>query len=163
MTPSFREWSDRAYREPGAEEALLALQDAHGLNVNLVLWCVWIAPHFAEPDEAALRRAMLIADAWESDVVAPIRRVRRTLKSRPDAEALRAQVKAVELAAELDLQSKLEELAHRHLHESPGNDAESRARRTLAAYARAAGAAKTAGFSVSLLEKVASLTVVRPT
>lgn len=163
MATAFRDWSALAYGAPGAEETLLALQDAHGLNVVLLLWCVWIAARFGEPDEAAMRRAMMVADEWETGVVAPIRRVRRLLKSKPAVDALRAQVKAVELAAEAELQSALEALAALHLRPAADGDAAARARRTLAAYARLAEAPKTPGFSVCLLEKVASLTVPRLT
>lgn len=161
MAPSFWDWSVAAYRAPGAEETLLTLQDAHGLNVNLLLWCAWIAPHFAEPGGATMRRAIAIAAGWETDVVAPLRGVRRTLKARGGADALRQQVKEAELGAERELGGALEAFALRHLSPAPDGDSHSRARRTLAAYARAAGAAKTAGFSVSLLEKVAGLTVPR--
>lgn len=138
------------------------MQDAHGLNVNLLLWCAWTAAHFSEPDEATLRRAMMIAGEWDSSVVAPLRGVRRKLKARSDQAPLRQRVKEAELAAEREVQAELESLAQRQLPAAPNDDAAPRARRTLAAYARAAGAAKTAGFSVTLLEKVAGLTVPRP-
>lgn len=162
MAQSFWDWSQNAYGAPGAEETLLTLQDAHGLNVNLLLWCVWIAGRFAEPDEATLRRAMMIADEWERDAVAPLRRVRRTLKSRSGVEALRRKVKDAELCAERELQAALESFAVTRLAAAQDGEAPARARRTLAAYARAAGAGKTPGFSVTLLEKVAGLTLLRP-
>lgn len=162
MALSFWDWSVTAYRAPGAEETLLTLQDAHGLNVNLLLWCVWNAAHFAEPDETAIRRAMMIARDWEDEIVAPLRRARRALKSRDSAAPLRAKIKDAELAAEREVQSALDAFSQRALPPAPAGDAIVRARRSLAAYARAAGAAKTAGFSVSLLEKIAGLTVPSP-
>ncbi len=137
------------------------MQDAHGLNVNLLLWCVWTAAHLSTPDEAALRRAMQISGEWEENIVAPLRQVRRKLKTCGGPEALRLQVKEAELSAEREVQSALEAMARRQLSPASDEDAGSRARRTLAAYARAAGAAKTSGFSVSLLEKLAGLTVLR--
>lgn len=134
----------------------------HGLNVNLVLWCVWAAQHFAEPPGAALKSAIAIADEWEASIVAPLRRVRRKLKtpvSGVDASPLRDQVKAAELAAERDLQRRLELMAREALGPAPDADREGRARRALAAYARAANAAGTPGFSISLLEEVIGLTL----
>lgn len=141
------------------------MQDAHGLNVNLVLWCVWSAEFFAEPASAALKSAIAIAGAWEASIVAPLRSVRRTLKSGVagiDAGPLRDQVKAAELAAEQSLQARLDMMARETLGPAPGPDREGRARRALAAYARAARAAETPGFSISLLEEVIRLTLDSP-
>ncbi len=151
------EWSGAAYARPGAERALLALQDAHGLNVNLMLWCVWAGTHYAEPDGATLRTAMGIAGAWDAAIVAPLRAVRRALKTGVAGiagEPLRDTVKAAELAAERALQMKLESLAAGALQPAADPEWEGRARRTLAAYARLARAAETPGFSISLLEAV---------
>jgi uncharacterized protein (TIGR02444 family) len=139
---------------------LLTLQDAHGLNVNLILWCVWAGAHFGEPDGATLKSAMAVANEWDAAVAAPLRAVRRKLKNGAAGiadEALRDQVKAAELGAERALQLKLESLAAG----LPGaaGDRLACARRTLAAYARAARAAETPGFSISLLEEVIRLTV----
>lgn len=104
---------------------------------------------------------MTIAGEWETGVVSPLRGVRRKLKTRDGQDALRQLVKEAELAAEREVQTGLDALARRQMTPSPDPLAEPRARRTLAAYVRAAGAAKTAGFSVALLEKVAGLTVPR--
>lgn len=139
---------------------LLTLQEAHGLNVNLVLWCVWTGAHFGEPDGATLKSAMAIANEWDAFVVAPLRAVRRKLKNGVAGiadEALRDQVKAAELGAERALQLRLESFAA--ALSGAAGDRQARARRTLAAYARAARAAETPGFSISLLEEVIRLTV----
>ncbi len=66
------------------------LQDAHGLNVNLVLWGLWSAQRFAEPDTATLKRAIEIAGQWEDAVVAPLRLVRRRLKGGFDGASVDA-------------------------------------------------------------------------
>ncbi len=141
------------------------MQDAHGLNVTLVLWCVWASVRFAEPDPATLKSAVTIADEWERTVVSPLRGVRRRLKASPDCppigaiEELRDQVKAAELGAERIMHDRLDALAVSALSPAAGGAPDRRARKTLAAYARQAGAARTAGFSIALLEKVIGLTV----
>ena len=161
MANSLWEWSAIAYETPGAKETLLTLQDAHGLNVSLMLWCVWTAVHFAEPDEATLRRAMMVAGEWEDPIIAPLRGVRRRLKSREGFDSLVQKVMDAELGAERELQAALEVIARRQLTPASGGDADRAARRTLAAYARAAGAGKRADFSISLLENVAGLAFSR--
>jgi uncharacterized protein (TIGR02444 family) len=141
------------------------LQDAHGLNIPIILWCLWTGAFFAEPDAATMKRAIAIGAAWERKVVAPLRSVRRALKDGVEGKtpvALREQVKSAELAAEAEALSQLEMLTRRQVGAAATADARSRARRTLAAYARAAGAAESPGFSIALLEIVIGLTVPAP-
>jgi uncharacterized protein (TIGR02444 family) len=99
----FWEWAVAAYARPGAAEACLDLQDRYGQNVPLLLWALWRG--------GDVPAAVAIARSWEDDVVAPLRGVRRGLKSRAGAEALRAQVKAAELAAERTMMLALEAVA----------------------------------------------------
>ena len=83
------------YAQPGAMPACLALQDRHGVDVNLALLCCWLG----EPlDAAALAEADALVAEWRTQVVQPLRAVRRWLKGRDDA--LRTEVAAQELAAE---------------------------------------------------------------
>lgn len=137
------------------------LQDAHGLNVPVILWCLWSGAHFAEPDAATIKRALAIGGAWEQKVVAPLRSVRRALKEGVGgvtSEALREQVKAAELFAENVALDELDRLARAEAGAPSDPDSAARARRTLAAYVRAAGAAETPGFSIGLLEEIITLT-----
>lgn len=141
------------------------MQDRFGLSVPLVLWCLWTGAHFAEPDPATLKRAMLIGDRWEQSVIAPLRRVRRMLKDGFDgapAESVRAGAKAAEIAAERELLARLEAMTRGLAKPEPDPDFGARARRTLAAYVRATGAAGKTGFSITLLEEVVGLTVAVP-
>jgi uncharacterized protein (TIGR02444 family) len=92
------------YRKPGVAEACLALQERHGIDVNLLL-----AAMFAGASGRALT-----ADAWallegavgayHREVVQPLRAARRALKpldaGSPVASQLRSAVKAAELDAE---------------------------------------------------------------
>ena len=111
------DWSVRAWQAPGASETCLELQDAAGQNAPLLLWAAWAARTGRVPDADALEAACDIARAWQETAIAPLRDVRRALKGRnpdledADREAVRSQVKAVELEAERRLMLALEGLA----------------------------------------------------
>ena len=110
------DWAVKAYASDGVSEACLHLQDAAGQNVPLLLWAAWTARTGRDPDPDALEAACDIARAWQETAVAPLREVRRALKGRnpdlddADREAVRSQVKAVELEAERRLLAALEAL-----------------------------------------------------
>lgn len=110
------DWAVRAYRADGVAEACLHLQDAAGQNVPLLLWAAWTARTGRNLDADAMEAACDIARAWQETAIAPLRDVRRSLKGRnpdledADREAVRAQVKAVELEAERRLLAALEAL-----------------------------------------------------
>ncbi len=114
---SFWDWALKAYAAPGVSEACLQLQDGTGQNVPLLLWAAWTAATGRPLDEDTIEGACDCARAWDETAVTPLRTLRRTLKGvNPDIEddareALRVQVKAVELAAERHLMSGLEALA----------------------------------------------------
>jgi uncharacterized protein (TIGR02444 family) len=93
------------WRRPGVEAASLALQDDHGQCIPLVLWRAWAAAEGRLIVD--LGEAIDAARAWEADVVAPLRGVRRRLKGEP---VLRETVRAAELAAERHLLERLEAL-----------------------------------------------------
>ncbi len=110
-------WSVRTYVAPGVADACLHLQDAQGHNVPLLLWAAWAAGAGRPLDQDTIEAACDCARAWETSAINPLRAVRRALKGPvPDIdntarEALRDQVKAVELAAERGLLAGLEALA----------------------------------------------------
>ena len=77
----FWNYSLRLYAQPGVSDACLRLQDEHGLDVNLVLFCIWsglAGPGQLTQDE--LNAAIARGGQWQSEVVEPIRKIRRTLK-----------------------------------------------------------------------------------
>ncbi len=113
------DWAVAAYVRPGVEAACLELQDIHGQNTCLLLWAAWAAVHGRPVDEATAEEGSDVARAWDVSAIQPLRTLRRNLKKPiPDMEneareALRAQVKAVELAAERALLEELEPIAPR--------------------------------------------------
>ncbi len=107
-------WALEVYARPGVREELLELQDGQGQNACLLLWAGWCAAEGRPLEPDAIEEAADIARTWEDTAVAPLRKVRRALK-KPIAdmeplarEAVRDQIKAVELAAEKALLEGLE-------------------------------------------------------
>jgi uncharacterized protein (TIGR02444 family) len=104
------DWAQATYARPGVAEACLRLQDEEEQSVPLLLWALWSADEARTPD---LLTGAATARAWEEEVVGPLRRLRRALKALDadaDREAVRDQVKAVELDAERRLLVQLERL-----------------------------------------------------
>lgn len=117
MSDGFWDWAAAAYAAPGVAEECLHLQDVHEQAVPLLLWAAWQAETGRAPDEDALEGAIDTTRVWADHAVVPLRELRRALKTRrpdmadADREAVRAQVKAVELEAERRLMLALEGLA----------------------------------------------------
>lgn len=159
---AFWRWSNGIYGAAGVKDRLLKLQDAQALNVNVLLWCCWIAETFEPPADLLLRKAADLAAEWTREVTGPLRAARRALKSPPrqvgreTCAALRDKIASVELAAEEVEQSLLErlaldELAQRRETANPYLVA----RRTLVRYAALAGAVGRPGFSTLILDDLA--------
>lgn len=98
------------YARPGVAGALIDLQDRAGHNVNLILFGLWLAVgRRRRLDALGLTRAREAVAKLDSGVVAPLRDLRRRLKSEPDldVQALRQRLLAVELGAERRIQARL--------------------------------------------------------
>jgi uncharacterized protein (TIGR02444 family) len=115
----FWRFSLATYREPGVAEACLALQDGFGVDVNVLLFVLWLGAQGRQLDDVEMQFVRDAAADWASDVVARLRGVRRRLKDdaplvTPDAaQAFRTQVKRLELEAERLEQEALHGLAGR--------------------------------------------------
>lgn len=101
----FWTFSLELYARPGVAPACLALQERHGLDVNLLLFCCWAGTRGRSLGRAELDRLIETSRPWHEAAVRPLRGLRRWLKSQDSvpaelAESLRARVKADELAAE---------------------------------------------------------------
>lgn len=102
-----------AYAEPGVEKACLALQNRLGADVNMVLFCVWLAYRGTGTSHLAryLGEAMKVSREWQRKAVEPMRTARANLKDlieaspligsqRAQATALRERIKQSELELE---------------------------------------------------------------
>jgi uncharacterized protein (TIGR02444 family) len=104
---SFWAFSLSIYERPGLPDALIAVQDRHGADVNMLLYCCWCG--------LTGRRQLSSADildlegtvsGWRQGVVHPLRGLRRDMKNgyrempRGEADNLRESIKSLELEAE---------------------------------------------------------------
>ena len=111
----FWNFSLEIYSADGVAEACLDLQERRGCDVNILLFCCWLASSGRPTLTADRLRAILkVSDEWQADIVKPLRQVRRLLKDKPYSGALpetvdaaRRRVADAELAAEHAEQLKL--------------------------------------------------------
>ncbi len=124
--PSSRFWSFSlaVYSDASVQAECLDLQDRHGIDVNLLLFCAYVgAVGGAIVPDTELRDAARLVDEWHKHIVQSLRRARRALKpfaTDPSAvvasaAALRADVKAAELESERIEQMILEEWSTRRI------------------------------------------------
>jgi uncharacterized protein (TIGR02444 family) len=98
------------YARPGVADTCIALQDEHGLDVNLLLLCCWLGwSGKGRLGADGLAATEANAAAWRSAVVDKLRQVRRALgtMTAPGVAALRTEVQRLELAAEREAQRLL--------------------------------------------------------
>jgi uncharacterized protein (TIGR02444 family) len=98
------------YARPGVSEALIALQDRARGDVNLMLFALWLGVSGrSRLTKEELAIADRIARPIGTDIVEPLRALRRKLSSAPDRDVqrLREGIKALELAAEKVIQDRL--------------------------------------------------------
>ncbi|MDB5405936.1 MAG: hypothetical protein JWL84_848 [Rhodospirillales bacterium] len=106
----FWQFSLAVYAAPGVAEECLALQDRHGIDVNIALFCCWYGwsgrGRLAAVEIAAAEARVA---EWTRNIVVPLRSVRRALKPlvAPAAAAIRTSVKRLELDAEREEQRLL--------------------------------------------------------
>jgi uncharacterized protein (TIGR02444 family) len=146
----FWRFSLRFYRQPGVADACIALQDGCGVDVNILLFFLWLASTGQRMGLAEARAVCAQAGPWRDDVVVPLRTLRRKLKDgsalveRNMAEWFRTRVKAVELEAERLQQEALFALAPR-LGTAAEPSIEAAARANVTAYEQAMARAFTPG------------------
>jgi uncharacterized protein (TIGR02444 family) len=114
---AFWTFSLAVYAAPGVADECLAVQEHYGVDVNVLLFCAWLA----SARQVALTSADIdaigtLVGAWHESAVKPLRGVRRYMKNVPggDIAALRTRVKAAELEAEQIEQAMLFSYAEQH-------------------------------------------------
>ncbi len=102
------------YARPGVEQACLELQ-ASGANVCALLCGAWLTQHGIECNSQRLLEIGLLTRPWEDAVVSPLRQLRTQWRDAAQLDRplglLREQIKALELAAERELISRLEAMS----------------------------------------------------
>ena len=113
------EFSLKLYAEPGVAASCLSLQNQHGFDVNLVLFCIWYGFRHGELTDDLLKTALEASNSWRETVVQPLRRLRTRLKraltesaysSSSEISALKERIEIAELDAERIQQQELEKL-----------------------------------------------------
>ena len=96
----FWRFSLRVYDQEGVAEECLELQDRHGVNVNLLLFCAWMGTQAITLDRNDIEAAAQVVVHWDAMVVRPLRIARKEMKTDPDMATVRARAKALEIEAE---------------------------------------------------------------
>jgi len=128
------------YRRPGVGEACIQLQDAAGVDVNLLLFLLWLAAAKRRLTAGEVREIDDKVRGWRELTVLPLREIRRKLKGGAPpleagtAEAYRSKIKGVELEAERLQQEALYALANSMTLGAADASADEAARANIAAY-----------------------------
>ncbi len=101
----FWDFSLAVWGREAVEPACLDLQEHHGLDVNLLLFCGWAGRRGRALDDADIARLIEAARPWREATVLPLRKLRKWLKGQSVAPgaaagALRERIKDDELQAE---------------------------------------------------------------
>ena len=113
----FWDFSIELYGRPGVADACLDLQDSHGFDVNLLLYCFWYGDCLGSFDKLLLEELVKFSLTWNQGIVRPLREVRRWMKNQtqlvsenqaPQFQSLRERIKSEELSAEKIQQEMLE-------------------------------------------------------
>lgn len=116
---SFWDFSVRTYRTPGVPEACLSLQNEHGADVNMLLYCAWIGAAAGHFNDDLFDRTYEFSKNWAENVVKRLRFARTWMKesgckTEPVDEEpcmkLREKIKSVEFGAEKLQQEALESM-----------------------------------------------------
>jgi uncharacterized protein (TIGR02444 family) len=105
----FWRFSLAVYGQNGVAEECLAMQEATGLDVNVLLFCAWTGVQSIVLSSADIEAASSSVAIWQDSVVRPLRSVRQYMKPLEDdvIGSLRARVKDLEIEAERVEQSIL--------------------------------------------------------
>jgi uncharacterized protein (TIGR02444 family) len=109
-TAALWQFSFDFYARPGVSAALIELQDHAELDVNLILFALWHGlSGRGRLDHERLAVAGRAAGAIQAEIIAPLRALRRRLRTDLDADIqrLREAIKALELDAEKIAQTRL--------------------------------------------------------
>ena len=116
MNFSLWDFSLKVYARPGVASTCLDLQDTYGVDVNVLLWCLWLEQQQKKLDIEQLQEALHLVSDWVEFRIKPLRKIRRELTQPSDAtdsliETLRRTIKQAELLAEQHEQWLLQSLA----------------------------------------------------
>ena len=99
---AFWQFSLSIYGRPDVAEECLALQEAAGIEINVLLFCAWLGTQGVVLSKEDIATSVSTIEAWNENVVRPLRGVRQRMKGlyRNEFAKLRERVKTLELEAE---------------------------------------------------------------
>jgi uncharacterized protein (TIGR02444 family) len=105
ISMNFWPWLLDVYSRAGVSESLVALQDREHLNVNAAMFCCWLATQGVRLTREGAAEIEALNEAWAKEIVAPVRTVRRVLKTSPlidddKRKDIRGRIQAIELELE---------------------------------------------------------------
>ena len=140
--PAFWAFSLEIYGDGAVADACIALQDRHGLDVNMLLFALFAASRGTSLSSADLEHLDRAAGPWRRNVVRPLRRVRRWLKDEPHAaDDAVTRLRGSVLDRELESEAYQQELMERTVPIGAGAADVRAAQDNLARYAEFAGLA----------------------
>ncbi len=111
------------------EQACLQLQTQYGINIPLLLFCLWAAKYYPPLGGSQVQRILQEVEQWSTHCIGPLRLVRQQMKTQQNATSysgqwadIREQVKMLELAAEKQLLSLLEAIVQNDIINSASDD-----------------------------------------
>lgn len=143
----FWDFSLKVYMTKGVGQACLGLQEAHELDVNIVLFCLWVGASGRGAMTTSEMRVVTgsVAD-WHAEVVRSLRSVRTRMKGGMPpapgdlAESLRQRIQKIEIDCEHTEQLMLAASIDRSADETLGDERRARdAAENIAVYCRSQG------------------------
>jgi uncharacterized protein (TIGR02444 family) len=132
------------YRQQGVSEAAVVLQDTAGIDVNMILFLMWLSSQKKTLAEADMRKLGENSHGWQRSVVVPIRNIRRLLKenapfvAQEAALAYRKKIQAIEIEGEQLQLNGMADAANSLPTQSVGSPDQA-ARENLATFAKVSG------------------------
>jgi uncharacterized protein (TIGR02444 family) len=141
-TSRFWAFSLELYEDNAVAEACIALQDRHGLDVNMLLFALFAASRGTSLSGADIEQLEMMVGPWRRNVVRPLRRVRRWLKEQSHAaDDAPAKLRSGVLDRELESEAYQQEVMEHTVRIDDGAPDVRAAQDNLARYAQFAGLA----------------------
>jgi len=110
---AFWEFSLAYYSRERVSAACLSLQNRRGADVNILLFCCWLATLGLRVEQAGLHAVIAAVEAWRRDVLEPLRSARRAVADhfpeigKTDRQSIKHGMLSVELECERVAQEKI--------------------------------------------------------
>ncbi len=111
MAAPLWEFASQCYQHVGVAEACLALQDAAEADVNMLLTAAWLAGDGKRWQTAEVSAIVQSCAAWRARCLLPLRQIRRDMRELIANDDWYQHLKALELAAEQQQLSWIEDAA----------------------------------------------------